>query len=64
MIKAIKQTFNDPATARKGWVAFCGFTAAVLTQGLIPESAESWVTCAIAGLTLAGVWGVPNKEAV
>lgn len=47
---------------RKAWVAVVGFVVHGLATGLFPDDYENWIIAAIAGLTAAGVWAVPNAK--
>jgi hypothetical protein len=51
------------AQIRKAIVAGVGVVAEAVSAGLVPEPAAKWVGIAIAVLTAAGVYAVPNAQA-
>lgn len=51
-----------PAQYRKAVVALVGFVVQLVQLGVLDDDASKWVTAVIAGLTLLGVYQVPNDD--
>lgn len=58
----IKKVITDPKNVRKFIVALVAALAIAGSEGLLPDSINSWVSVAIAFLSALGVYRVYNAD--